>query len=263
MTITGAEWKQFLAEGWPAGCVFADGSTLSDERDIFDDGAELRIPDHEAFEIPTWWRAWRERVAAGPGGHQSGALGEGAWVVDLVAGWHEGWSPEDLLVPMARTLSRATPRYGVVRTPDTAQHAQSADMTITGAEWKQFLAEGWPAGCVFEEETTLDDGRALYTEDGSLCIGDGETFEVPDWWRVMREDPATGHLRTEDRAVRDLVESWRANRSHEIVVLRVPKDEGEWARTIAQEQGWELLNRPEGEAPDRPGQPFCRPRARL
>lgn len=122
MSITGAEWKRFIAEGWPAGCVFAEGTTLNDGRDLYDRMNDLRIADDEVFEIPAWWRAWREGFATGHAARQAGVRGEGAWVVDLVAGWREGQEPEMLIVPMpkratARAMPHITPRYGLTSSP--------------------------------------------------------------------------------------------------------------------------------------------------
>jgi hypothetical protein len=115
---------------------------------------------------------------------------------------------------------------------------------ITGAEWKQFEAEGWPKGYIWADESTLDDGTDLYPEDapeGVLSVADGDTFVVPSWWGVGVEEADTRRIAGDTGdgvSVRTLIRRWRKQRDNEVLVVTVPKQESDRARALLSKQGW-------------------------
>lgn len=114
-------------------------------------------------------------------------------------------------------------------------------MKITGAEWREFEANGWPAGYIWADESTLDDERELYAMDGSLGFAADETFIVPAEWRMIYEGPEGKNLGGEfGLNIRAVIRKWRKDRDSETLVVTVPKSSAGEARSLLASHGWKI-----------------------
>lgn len=122
-------------------------------------------------------------------------------------------------------------------------------MKMTGAEWREFEATGWPEGYIWADDSVLDDGRDLYVEagDGAIVIADGETFVVPSFWSMVLEDAtpnADGIVvrhsadKGDGMDMRAMVRRWRKARDNETVIVTVPKADLEAFRALMAERKW-------------------------
>lgn len=109
-------------------------------------------------------------------------------------------------------------------------------MKITGKEWKEFEESGWPEGYIWCDESTLDDGRDIYSEDGKCSIADNETFIVPDYWSISYEGPNGKQTDAGDGyVIRSLIRKWRKARDTEVLVITVPRDRVESIKAMLRE----------------------------
>lgn len=113
-------------------------------------------------------------------------------------------------------------------------------MKISGAEWKQFEANGWPDSYIWADESTFDDGTDLYQEGGELSVADGATFIVPDYWTAIKQDEQHG----EDTGItiRALIRKWRRARDYVSIVVEIPRSADADAREYFKGKGWKAGN---------------------
>ena len=117
-------------------------------------------------------------------------------------------------------------------------------LMMTGAEWKEFERLGWPAGYVWSDDSTLEDGKDLYPENGAegdITISDAQAFNVPDYWHAVYEGPEGKPIDSGDGeglSIRGLVRSWRKARDTQVVVVNVPKAEVEAFKALCRERKW-------------------------
>jgi len=108
-------------------------------------------------------------------------------------------------------------------------------MKITGAEWKEFEATGWPEGFIWDE-SVLDSGEDLYLENGNIRFEDTDVFTVPTFWCAYPETMDPG----ESVSIRFLIKAWRKVRSVETIVLTISKADVEAAKALFKERGWKI-----------------------
>lgn len=112
-------------------------------------------------------------------------------------------------------------------------------MKITGAEWKEFEAHGWPSGWIWSDESVFDDETDLYGLDGLIRFADGEVFTVPSYWHAMPEDPPGDGI-----AIRTLIRRWRKARDTVTLAVTVPKTDLATAALLFGERGWKTEGLP-------------------
>jgi hypothetical protein len=109
-------------------------------------------------------------------------------------------------------------------------------LKITGAEWKEFEATGWPDGFIWADESTFDNGEDLYLENGELRFADSETFVIPSFWSVVPEEVFS----PDGFSIRSLVKKWRKERAFVTLVVTVPRDQEPAARDVMTTNGWKV-----------------------
>ncbi|MGI4811923.1 MAG: hypothetical protein ACRYGG_01070 [Janthinobacterium lividum] len=108
-----------------------------------------------------------------------------------------------------------------------------------------FENTAWPEGFIWSDDSTLEDGRDLYKEDGDageLVFADNDTFIVPSYWYVTWEGPA-GHpinSANDGISIRSLIRKWRKARDITTFVVSIPKVDVAAATALFAERNWRV-----------------------
>lgn len=114
-------------------------------------------------------------------------------------------------------------------------------MKMTGAEWREFEATGWPEGYIWSDDSCLDNGIDI--DDNPPA--DAEVFIVPAGWRMGWEGGDFGQIHPKDKGgegmnVRAMIRAWRQARDSETIAVTVPKTEADTFRALMAERGWKF-----------------------